>query len=75
MENPEKKPDWLTTGITYFLPKSGDSKETRNYRPERTYYVVKHRREHKNEKYNLKKEYLRKLRMLMVTDLSAKNNI
>jgi hypothetical protein len=26
-------PDWLTTGITYLLPKSGDSKEVRNYRP------------------------------------------
>jgi len=30
---PEKAPDWLTTGITYLIPKSGDSKEVRNYRP------------------------------------------
>ena len=29
----EKTPDWLTTGITYLIPKSGDSKEVRNYRP------------------------------------------
>ena len=33
MEELEKVPDWLTTGITYSLPKSGDSKEVRNYRP------------------------------------------
>ena len=26
-EEPEKAPDWLTTGITYLIPKSGDSKE------------------------------------------------
>jgi hypothetical protein len=26
-------PDWLTTGITYLLPKSGDTKEPNNYRP------------------------------------------
>jgi hypothetical protein len=31
MEEPEKISDWLTTGITYLLPKSGDSKEVRNY--------------------------------------------
>ena len=31
IEEPEKAPDWLTTGITYFIPKSGDSKEVRNY--------------------------------------------
>ena len=31
MEEPEKVPDWLTTGITYLLPKSGDRKEVRNY--------------------------------------------
>jgi len=31
-EEPEKAPDWLTTGITYLIPKSGDSKEVRNYR-------------------------------------------
>ena len=29
-EELEKIPDWLTTGITYLLPKSGDSKEVRN---------------------------------------------
>jgi len=28
-----KAPDWLTTGITHLIPKSGDSKEVRNYRP------------------------------------------
>jgi len=33
IEEPEKVPDWLTTGITYLVPKSGDSKEVRNYRP------------------------------------------
>jgi len=32
-EEPEKVPDWLTVGITYLIPKSGDSKEVRNYRP------------------------------------------
>jgi len=32
-EEPEKTPEWLTTGITYLIPKSGDSKEVRNYRP------------------------------------------
>jgi hypothetical protein len=31
MEEPEKIPDWLTTGITYLLPKSGASKAVRNY--------------------------------------------
>jgi len=30
-EELEKVPDWLTTGTTYLLPKSGDSKEVRNY--------------------------------------------
>jgi len=30
MEVHEKVPDWLTTGITYLLPKSGYSKEVRN---------------------------------------------
>jgi len=30
---PGKAPDWLTTGITYLIPKSGDSKEVTNYRP------------------------------------------
>ena len=33
IEEPEKTPDWLKTGITYLIPKSGDSKEVRNYRP------------------------------------------
>ena len=33
IEEPEKAPDWLTTGLTYLIPKSGDSKEVRNYRP------------------------------------------
>jgi len=33
IEEPEKTPDWLTTGITYLRPKSGDSKEVSNYRP------------------------------------------
>jgi hypothetical protein len=33
IEELEKTPDWLTTGITYLIPKSGDSKEVRNYRP------------------------------------------
>jgi hypothetical protein len=33
MEEPEKVPDWLSTGITYLLPKSGDSKEVRDYQP------------------------------------------
>jgi hypothetical protein len=26
-------PEWMTTGIIYFIPKSGDSKEVKNYRP------------------------------------------
>jgi len=33
IEESEKAPDWLTTGITYLIPKSGDSKEVRNYQP------------------------------------------
>jgi hypothetical protein len=33
IEEPEKASDWLTTRITYLIPKSGDSKEVRNYRP------------------------------------------
>jgi hypothetical protein len=33
MKEPEKVPDWQTTEITYFLPKLGDSKKVRNYRP------------------------------------------
>jgi len=33
IEEPEKVPDWLTTGITYLIPKSGDSKEVRNNQP------------------------------------------
>ena len=30
IEEPEKATDWLTTGITYLIPKSADSKEVRN---------------------------------------------
>jgi len=33
MEEAEKAPNWLTTGITYLIPKSGYSKEVRNRRP------------------------------------------
>jgi hypothetical protein len=33
IEEPKQMPDWLTTGITYQLPKSGDTKEPKNYRP------------------------------------------
>jgi len=33
MEEPEKRPEWLTTGMIYLLLKSGDCKEVRNYRP------------------------------------------
>jgi len=33
IEELEKAPDWLTTGVTYLIPKSGDSEEVRNYRP------------------------------------------
>jgi hypothetical protein len=33
IDESEKAPDWLTTGVTYFIPKSGDSKEVRNYQP------------------------------------------
>ena len=33
IEEPEKATDWLTAGITYWIIKSGDSKEDRNYRP------------------------------------------
>jgi hypothetical protein len=29
----KEMPDWLTTGIMYLLPKSGDTKELENYRP------------------------------------------
>jgi hypothetical protein len=31
MGETEKIPDWLIIGITYLLPKSGDSKGVRNY--------------------------------------------
>jgi len=31
IEEPEKATDWLTTGITYLISKSGDSKDIRNY--------------------------------------------
>jgi hypothetical protein len=30
IEEPEKAPDWLTTGVTYLIPKLGDSKDVRN---------------------------------------------
>jgi hypothetical protein len=33
IEEPEKAPEWLTTGISYLISKSGDNKEVRNYRP------------------------------------------
>jgi hypothetical protein len=33
MAEPKKIPECLTTGITYVLPQSGDSKKIRNYRP------------------------------------------
>jgi len=33
IEEPEKAPDWLTTGITYLISKSGDCKDVRNYQP------------------------------------------
>jgi len=33
IEEPEKAPECLTTGINYLIPKSGYSKEVRNYRP------------------------------------------
>ena len=33
IEEQEKAPDWLTAGITYLIPKPGDGKEAKNYRP------------------------------------------
>jgi hypothetical protein len=30
---PKQMPEWLTTGITYLLPKSEDTEEPKNYRP------------------------------------------
>jgi len=33
VEETEKASDWLTIGINYLIPKSGDNKEVRNYRP------------------------------------------
>jgi len=33
IEELEKAPVWMTTGVTYLIPKSGDSKEDRNYWP------------------------------------------
>jgi hypothetical protein len=33
IQKPKKAPDWMTTGITYLIPKSGDSKEARNCQP------------------------------------------
>jgi hypothetical protein len=32
-------PEWLTTGITYLLPKSEDTKEPKNYRLIILYYL------------------------------------
>jgi hypothetical protein len=32
-EEHKQMPDWLTTGITFLLPKSGDTKEPGNCRP------------------------------------------
>ena len=33
IENPEECPNWLTTGITYLLPKTEDTANPKNYRP------------------------------------------
>jgi hypothetical protein len=33
MEEPERVPDWLTTGKTYLLPKSGKSKKSETTDP------------------------------------------
>jgi hypothetical protein len=33
VEELKKIAEWMTRGITYLLPKLGDSKEVRNYRP------------------------------------------
>jgi len=33
IQEPQKVCDWLTTGITYWLLKSGHGREVRNYRP------------------------------------------
>jgi hypothetical protein len=33
IKEPNHMPDWLTTGITYLLPKSGETKEPKNYPP------------------------------------------
>jgi len=33
IEEPEKTPYWLTAGISYLIPKSGESKDVRHYRP------------------------------------------
>jgi len=33
IDNPEECPNWLTTGITYLLPKTEDSANPKNYRP------------------------------------------
>ncbi len=33
LENPMELPEWLTRGITYLLPKAGDSSLAKNYRP------------------------------------------
>jgi hypothetical protein len=33
IEKPEKAPEWLNTGVTYLIPKSGDSKEVETTDP------------------------------------------
>ena len=33
MQNPDMTPDWLTEGITYLLPKSQETNNSKNYRP------------------------------------------
>ena len=33
MRNPENTPDWLPKGLTYLIPKSKETSNTKNYRP------------------------------------------
>ena len=33
IENPEEKPEWLTEGLTYLLPKTKETTNPKNYRP------------------------------------------
>jgi len=33
IDKPEKAPNFLSAGITYLIPKSGEINEVRNYRP------------------------------------------